>query len=238
MNDLGYILLTVFVSVILLYCYNFGLHKSGVEPIKRKQKLLKASLVLAGWFVYLISMAKTGILQDYSLPPRFPIFTIFPAFGFIFVVARRKETAVFISNIPTTWLTFVQSFRIVVELLFVASVANGMLHPEVTIEGYNYDMIFGFSALLVGYLDYKYLNKSNTLVLWWNYLGLAVLFSVIILFVTTTYIPNLWGSETTLALPGMVSFPTILVPAFLMPVAVFIHVLSIIKLRNEKKVES
>ncbi len=131
------------------------------------------------------------------------------------------------------WLILIQGFRIFVEILFVMSVSEGLLHAEVTIEGYNYDMIFGITAVVVG-LTYLAKRLSDKFVLLWNYLGLIVLASVIFVFMSSIYLPELYGYETTPAPLEFTKYPYILVAGYLMPLAVFIHVLSIVKYYQEK----
>ena len=55
---------------------------------------------------------------------------------------------------------------------------------------------------------------------------------IIVLFITTTFTPSVWGATTTLMSLRITEFPFMLVPGFLMPAAVFIHILSIIRIRK------
>jgi hypothetical protein len=75
---------------------------------------------------------------------------VLPAFLFtgIFLTKNRKKDWIMI--IPEEWLTSIQSFRVLVEILFVYSVSAKVLHPLETIEGYNFDMVFwSFSVIYV-----------------------------------------------------------------------------------------
>ena len=49
----------------------------------------------------------------------------------------------------------------------------------------------------------------------------------------TGYVPEIWGSKETLAKKEMVNFPFVFVLVFLMLSAVFMHIVSIIKLRKK-----
>jgi hypothetical protein len=234
MLQFGYIALTVLMISIILLGYFRTLQKTTTIELSRK-RTLKVGIGLLLWILYTSIIAKTGFLQDYSLPPRFPILLIIPAFTFTgFFLYKHRNSSV-IKNIPTSWLVYYQSFRILIESLFVASVAKGLLQPEVTFEGYNYDILFGLSALIIGFLAFNKKVISGKGLLLWNYLGLAVIAFIIFLFTTTTYAPELWGSTETLATKEMVTFPFVFVPAFLMPSAIFMHVVSIIQLRKKLK---
>ena len=75
---------------------------------------------------------------------------------------------------------------------------------------------------------------SRKAVLVWNYLGLSVLASVIFLFVTSVYFPQFYGLSEMMP-KEFATAPFVLVAGFLMPSAVFIHVLSIIQLSKKIK---
>jgi uncharacterized membrane protein len=189
------------------------------------------------WWTYTGLLAYTGILQDYSLPPKFPLLLILPAFLFTGIVLYRNRQSPVLHAIPASWPIYFQSFRVGVESLFVASFAAGLLHKEVTIEGYNYDMLVGLSAPLIGLLVFQFRVLPKRIALLWNYLGILVLIAVVAVFMTTIFFPELWGSETPLAPKAFGTFPFVLVASFLMPVAIFVHILSIIQLsRSERTV--
>jgi len=120
----------------------------------------------------------------------------------------------------------------VIESLFVASVAQGVLHKNVTVEGYNYDMFFAASALIIGFLFIKKM-VSDKVVLMWNYLGLFVIAIIIFLFNATLYLPEMFGPDTLPFPAEFIQYPYSVVAGFLMPSAVFIHVLSIYHYKNK-----
>lgn len=197
---------------------------------KKKLLLLVGGLIL--WQLYQLAIGASGFLTDFSLPPRFLFCLVLPAFLFtgIFLAKNRKKD--WIMAIPEEWLTYIQSFRILVEILFVYSVAAGVLHPLVTIEGYNFDMVFGTSAIAMWIFTYKIKLFSKQLLILWNYLGIAVLASVIFLFVSAVYFPIIWG-ETEMMPKAFATEPYVLVAGFLMPSAIFFHILSIIRLNRK-----
>tara|TARA_B100000809_G_scaffold58771_1_gene55254 strand:+ start:1252 stop:1902 length:651 start_codon:yes stop_codon:yes gene_type:complete len=198
----------------------------------KKLVLLIGGLIL--WSLYQLAIGASGFLTDFSLPPRFLFCLVLPAFLFTGIFLSKNRKKAWIMAIPESWLTYIQSFRILVETLFVYSVSARVLHPIVTIEGYNFDMVFGASALLIWFFTYRLKIISKPLLIIWNYLGIAVLASVIYLFVTSVYFPNIYGL-TEMMPKTFATAPYVLVAGFLMPLAIFIHVLSIIRLRRELK---
>jgi len=185
------------------------------------------------WHLYAFGMASTGFLMTYDLPPRFAVFLIIPAFIFIGIFCFKVRKSAWLQNIPTSWLIFYQSFRIIIESLFVFSIAEGIVHKNITIEGYNYDMIFGFSALIVGLLFVKKII-STKVVLAWNFLGLTVIAVIIFLVNSTIYAPQIFGPDTGEFPMTFLEYPYMLVPAFLMPSAVFVHGLLITQHYNRR----
>lgn len=232
MLESAYILLDITLLVAIFYIGKYAIDHSVSDIIEQKKKLRKLVIYLLLWQAYVFGISITGFLMDFSLPPRFPIFLVIPAFVFTGVFIYRNRNAKWITVIPPSWLIYIQSFRIIVETLFVLTVAKGYLHPEVTIEGYNYDMLIGLSAPVVAYLVFNRGLLSKNVAILWNYLGLAVLASVIFVFVTTIYFSSMYGISQEMLPMNFGSYPYTLVASFLMPTAVFIHILSIVQLRK------
>ncbi len=228
---LAYLGLSLLMTFLLIFIGSHAIRKTFSDPGKIKKKLTLLVALLLGWHVYVFITSTSGILMDLSFPPRFVLFLIVPAFIFtgIFVYKNRNQN--WLQNIPSQWLIYYQSFRVFIETIFVFSVAQGILHKEVTIEGYNYDKVFAFTALIIGFLFQKnFIGKRGAIL--WNYLGLAVIAVILFLFQTTIYFPEWYDSKTALMPLAAVKYPYILVAGFLMPSAVFVHLLSIVQLRK------
>ncbi len=232
MLKLSYIGLTAMMLIILFFIGNYAINKSVSEQkVKNKKKgILAISLLL--WQLYIYLLASSGFLTDFSLPPRFVVFLILPVFISIAIFLNRNKKKKWIQTIPPVWLATYQSFRIIIETIFVYSVAAGILHKNVTIQGYNYDMVFAYTAPIIALIIYKSKQLPEQLLLAWNYLGLLVIAVIISLFITTIYLPEIYGPNTVIFPTDFGLYPYALVPGFLMPSAVFIHVLSIIQLKN------
>lgn len=219
------------ITVLFLILIGFkAINKTSNNSKKDKTILI---LGLIAWQLFIFAITSTGILKSYEFPPRFVIAFIIPSFLFTGVFLFRNRNKKWIHSIPEHWIIYFQSFRILVETLFVFSVAQGILHYHVTIEGYNFDMVFAFTAPIIAFLVYnkKVLPKKSILI--WNYIGLSVIASIIFVFLTTTYKPEMYGSTIPLLPLEALTYPYVLIAGFLMPVAVFLHILSIIQLKTE-----
>ena len=231
---LGYFTLALIVLCLLTLIAYRAIKGSTEQSMIRKNTLL----VMGGlglWHLYHYILSAFGILSVIYFPPPFVTLLILPAFLFTGIFLYRNRQKKWILEIPSHWLAFYQTFRIAIETLFILSLPFGVLHPNVTLEGYNYDMLFAATAPIIGYLLYRDQIKYKTVALLWNYLGLVVIAVIIFLFQTTIFAPELYGPETPGFNPDTFYYPYALVAGFLMPSAVFIHLLSIIHLRRLRK---
>jgi len=73
---------------------------------------------------------------------------------------------------------------------------------------------------------------SQKILIFWNYAGIIILASVVFVFNSSIYLPQLFGSEVPLMPLAFGSFPSVLVVGFLIPSAIFVHFLSIAQLKK------
>jgi len=220
------------MNLILIKIGFYAIDNSITELAIRKKKKTTVVIGLILWQVYVFSLSKTGFLENLDFPPRFVLFLILPLFLFTGIFIYRNRNDEWIKVIPPHWLAYYQSFRIGIETIFVFTVAAGILHTNVTIEGYNMDLIYALSAPVIGTIIYKKGMPSGKLIRIWNYLGLTVIASIIFLFITSLYAPQIYGSEVGLLSSQLGTYPYTLVAGFLMPSAVFIHILSLVQARK------
>ncbi len=192
--EYAYLFLAILVTIILTY-FGFtainGSKSDGDSTMRRKKTILILSLI--GWHLYIYIMSTLDVFKDLSFPPKFVLLLILPAFVFTGFFLFRHRNEAWIQRIPPSSLIFYQSFRILIEGLFVLSVGQGILHPNVTIEGYNYDMVFAFTSLIMGGLYVGHPHKWRSAVKAWNMVGLLVIMFIIFLFMTTLLSRFIWA---------------------------------------------
>ncbi|MEO0527957.1 MAG: hypothetical protein AAFZ89_12065 [Bacteroidota bacterium] len=226
---LGYLGLTLITVLFLIWIGNRAIERTSSY---KRRDLTTVLVGLFSWQTLIFLVTRSGILATYDFPPRFAMFFIVPSFIFIGFFLFQNRNKSWIHSIPEHWVVNFQTFRICIETLFVLSVAEGVLHPLVTIEGYNVDMLFAATAPLIGFLVYTKKILSRKAVLYWNYLGLAIIAGIIFLFMTSIYKPELWGESEPMLPMAMLTYPYVLIAGFLMPTAVFLHVLSIVQIKK------
>jgi len=182
------------------------------------------------WIAYIMLLERSSLLQDFSLPPKVPLFIVMPAVATILFITSRKFFKPLLQNTSLHLPVFLQSFRIVVELLIYGAFLKGILPKQATFEGMNFDIFVGFSALIMGLLLQT--NKLGVKALMvWNIASLAVLgltaYSIINTFYFTDFVKTTGNNS-------FVEIPYIFLVSVLLPTAIFLHVFSIRQVLQKK----
>jgi len=228
--QLEYIALTLLMVVWVCLLIRFVQSRAVNTGGSSMSAIARFVVPLFLWFGAIFAVASTGFFQSYELPPRIALI-IFGAFGFIFWFVRKNRNTDWLMLIPPSLLIGAQSFRILVETVIYHTYLAGIGPIESTFKGYNYEMYVGISAIIVALL-YRYKVIGNQLAIAWNFIGLCFLGIIIFIFVSSSYFPHLWGESESMMSLEFPTFPYLLLPAFLMPLAVFMHCLSIVQLKK------
>lgn len=208
---------------------------AGYAPAEKRRFMIGYSAFFIAWPVYLALLSVTGILNTVSLPPRLPVLVILPAFGVItyFFIAKRFRNI--ISAFPIKFTVYYQSFRIFVELLILGAYLKGLGPVHVTFEGYNFDILAGISAPVIGIIAFRKGKVAVGLLEVWNICCLLLLANIIFIFNTLVLRPEMWGFASTPVSGMLFQLPYLFIAGAYMPTAVFMHVFSLVKLRQYKK---
>ncbi len=215
MVQTGIYVLTAAMLACVFYLFKY---------VDNQKKLRKsAAILLIIWVSYVVIMTFTGILDNLSMPPKAPVFIIIPAFLIVFITTSRKSFQSVIAHTPKHISIFIQSFRILVELLIYGTFLDGLFPQRVTFEGLNYDILMGIIALPMGFLVLKGVAKRKA-ILAFNIVGLMVLSLTGYAFVSSFYFSDFVSATGEIAL---IKAPFILLPGVLLPFAIFYHIVSI-----------
>jgi hypothetical protein len=221
MLQLGFItvtLLTFLFPVLLFY-------RAKVQV----KSFIYYTLFAFGWITYLLILDSSGVLLDFSLPPRIPLLIVLPALISVFAFLRSKLSNKLLKTTPLFFPILLQSFRIAVEILLYNASQAGIIPKETTFEGTNMDILVGLSAPVVAYLVKRQLITHKILYIW-NVGSLCVLFVTVFSFV------HIYFFTDYVARTGNMQFaevPYIFLPGVLVPCAVFLHAFSIRQLYNK-----
>lgn len=224
----------IILSSLILCLVVIGYRKAGEKALLSKQNINKASLTIIGiaslWFLYLFALEKSELTLDKSLPPKLPLLIVLPFIIFTAFFYRKNRNSTTLNAMPKSWLVYIQSFRIVVEIIILYTFREGIIPESASFEGYNFDIMMGMAAPLVGYLLFRNKVKNMFLAKFWNILGILMILFVATIIASSYYQPQLWGSEFQLVKDEFFTYPYLLLPAFLAPMGIFFHVVSLLQL--------
>ena len=162
------------------------------------------------WLALTAFIGWRGDLADFSYTPALLQRLLLPTVLLTVVVALRGRF-----SLTLRALVLFQTFRIAVEVMLWLYYRDGVIPEQMTFEGRNWDILTGLLALPVA------LRPSRPLLWAWNILGLGLLLNVVIVANLSFPTPYRRFPELT----AVVHFPLIWLPLFLVPMALFGHLL-------------
>ncbi len=187
-------------------------------------------------FIWIVFQTVISLIGFYNIantiPPRFGLLII-PPLILIIIMFNTKKGKQFIDSLNIKTLTLFHTLRIPVELVLFWLFVNKTVPELMTFEGRNFDILSGISAPIIFYFGFvkKELNKSILLI--WNFICLALLLNIA--FNAILSLPSLFQqfafNQPNIAI---LHFPFVLLPAVLVPLALFSHLVIIRQLLSNK----
>ena len=193
----------------------------------------RAMLVITAWVALLGYLSLSGYFANFrSLPPRILPALLLPVLaGVLFL--RSAGARQLLARTPPQWPIYVQSFRILMELILWALYLQHRAPAIMTFEGRNVDILVGLTAIPVGYLCFARRISSPRVALWWNVAGILILLNVVVHAQLSTPSP-LRVFVTDPPVTFIAYWPYILLPGFLVPLAWLLHAASLIQLTRSR----
>ena len=212
----------IFTTLVTLFCF---------YQINRSRKPLTGILI---WMIIVGILGYSGFYRVQStIPPRF-VFLLAP--GILFVISyllfKRSNTLGDEHNLK--WLTIIHTIRIPVEIVLYYVFKEGYIPDLMTFEGYNYDILSGLSAPIIYYAVFvkKWIGEKGLLI--WNFICLGLLINILTIAVLSAQTPiqQLAFDQPNI---GVTYFPFVWLPAVVVPIVLYSHLVSIIKLLRIRK---
>ena len=177
------------------------------------------------WLAATAWLASAGVLADWTArPPRIPLLPL-TFLATTVLLGRTGRFRALVEATPRPWPLLAQTFRVPVELTLFSLYATGRAPVQITFEGRNLDILVGLTAPLMAWWVWRR-RASPALVVGWNVLGLLILANTVVTVLTSTPGPlhQPWpGAPFT----AIAAWPLVWLPAFLAPLAVALHVISL-----------
>jgi len=212
-------ILTTFVTIGFLF---HAIKHSVLETIPAK---IVISLI-AFWIFFQAILSLGGFyLNVDTLPPRLPLFAVFPALILIFAlfVFARKN---FIEKLPLKTLTLLHIVRIPVEIVLWWLFINKQIPQLMTFEGRNFDILAGITAPIIALIAFRKDEINRPLLIIWNISSLLLLTNIVVHAILSLPSPiqQLAFDQPNRA---VLYFPYIFLPAIVVPIVLFAHLTSL-----------
>ena len=176
-----WLLLTLICLLLILSGLKEALKKTNRDKKVQNKIIFGTTIVLIVWIGLLSVLSSKGFFANFSkLPPRPALVMLIPL-PIIILIAFSKSGTELLKSVPTHWLVFIQSFRIIVELLLLFAFIAGMIPVQMTFEGRNFDVITGVLALPVGYLLAMKKNYAFKFAIAFNIIGILLLLNILVI---------------------------------------------------------
>lgn len=221
----------LFVGIVILvllavaagawaYGLSLGFPRSGARRLA-----VDLGLGMIAWLGLSGVIASYGVFLEFdALPPRIGIALILPLIAVFMLITSRKIGG-YLLSVPLVWLIAIQSFRLPIEIVLWQLAEAGAISPLLTFEGSNFDILIGVTAPVVAVLLALRILPWRWAA-WWNLVGLLLLANVVMYALLSA--PTPWQAiETEPATTFVAHVPFIWLPTFLVPFAIFAHLLAL-----------
>jgi len=223
-------------TVLALLLFHYAVLSSTSANSVGNAKIILS--ILSFWLVIqaVISLNEFYATDTTAIPPRFA-FVIIPPFVTILILFLTKKGLAFIDNLPLVNITYLNIVRIPVEIALYLLFLHKAVPKLMTFEGKNFDIISGITAPLIAYFGFAKEKLSNKIILWWNIIALLLLLNVLTIGILSA--PLIFQAFSFLQ-PNIAAlhFPFVWLPAFIVPLIFFGHLVSIRQLlKSIKQIE-
>ena len=223
-------ILFVLLVVGVIYAILFGLRTAhqnmGTEKNRSENLIQYVLLGILFWLATIGVLAHLGFFANFNvLPPRILV-AIIPPVILTIILLRSKVFSNILAHIPRSWLVYIQSFRIVMEIILWMGMLAGFVPFQMTFTGFNYDIIVGITAILGGMVFFGKGRLRRFEAIIWNVFGILLLGFIVWIAIVST--PSPFQIFTNEPANRMIAYvPFIWLPGFVVPFAFAMHLFSL-----------
>ena len=203
--------------------------RSDWSEHQRQRTVQAAAAVLSGWFVLAVALALAGVYSGAtSRIPTIQFGIAIPILIGCLLIWRWPSVSRLIDAVPRQWVIAIQFYR-VEGVTFLVLYAAHLLPGVFALPAGLGDVAVGLlaAAIGIGATGGRQLNPRT--VLRWNLLGIADLIVALTTgFLTAPSAFQMFAFDHPNELISL--FPLVLIPTFLVPLAILLHIISLIQL--------
>jgi len=206
-----------------------AVRRSNWKESRRRQAVQVAAAGLAGWFVLAVALAVLGVYSGAAGKiPTIQFGIAIPILLGCLLIWRWPAISRLIDAVPRQWVIAIQVFRVegvTFLILFAAHLLPGLFALPAGLG----DVAVGLLAAAIGICASRGWQLRPRTVLRWNLLGIAdLLVALTTGFLTAPSALQMFAFDRPNELISI--FPLVLIPTFLVPLAILLHFISLIQL--------
>jgi hypothetical protein len=217
----AYVLLVVWVTLRGL---DSGLRRSGCAAPIRRSLLVRIGGLLGTWFIAVTAAAVAGAWLDPAVPR--PLGYLIPALLLALVLWRAGWLQAAVQALSPSAIPWLQTLRIGGGLTLFAAWASGFAPWGWVATAGTGDILVGLGAAAVAALLGTGLAWARSAAIAWNVFGLVDMAHTMVRGLLSAPGPQQRIFETPANLVPVV-FPFIYLPAFIVPLTILLHILSL-----------
>lgn len=187
------------------------------------------SVGAVAWLAVTAVLSLSGFAQRVDILPPGAAAVLLPAMlavAVVLVFLGRADYRSVLHGMPLPALHLAQVFRVPVEVVLAMLVDAGRLPALLSWHGTNFDILTGLTAPLAAWAAVRKMRGSLIV---WNLLGLGLVLNVLVTGILASP-PPLQVIRVEPSSVFMMSFPLVWLPGFLVPVAILLHGLALLRL--------
>lgn len=222
-------------SATIIAALLFGLHRSLKQTTwsiqDQHRTLAIVAAVLVGWFAMTSTLGILGVYEaTVDRVPTIQYGILLPILIGGLLIARSSAVGRVLDTVPLQWLTGVQAYR-ALGGIFLVLYGAGQLPGLFAWPAGLGDVLVGVLAPVVAIAYARGRGENSDLVAAWNIFGLAdLIVAVACGFATSPSPVQLAAFDHPNKL--ITAFPLVLIPTYLVPVSVLLHLVFMAKLRR------
>jgi hypothetical protein len=222
---------TVTVVAIAVFGLHRAVSRAGLPVRDRSRAFWSGSALLVAWFFAALALSWSGFYQGSpSRVPTLPLGLLIPIAAGVTLFFRSPLLRRIIDAVPQSWIVCVQAYR-AEGLIFLILHAGGLLPGAFAWPAGVGDVIVGLLAPAVGIACMRGSRRSALLLRAWNLFGIAdLVVAVATGFLTSPSPLQLLALDRPNELIS--SFPLVMIPVFLVPLSMLLHLASLEKLHQ------
>jgi hypothetical protein len=223
---------TAATLIAILYGLHRSLLEAGWAAADRARTVRTAAVILLGWLVAAAALGALGVYHSNGVPTiQYGI--LVPILIGALMISRSDTVRRVIAAVPQSWLVGIQLYR-ALGVIFLILYATGKLPGQFALPAGVGDIGIGLLAPVVG-LGYARAPQTTAgLVAAWNAFGIFDL----IVAVGTGFLtaPSLLVSTAVQPTSELMTvLPMVLIPVYLVPLSIVLHLASLAKLHRESR---